>query len=63
MCNVADYDYTYTLQIKALKDLGLNVIKGIVTSEGPNMRRKKFLVTRQYVTGLLTCLPSTHNCN
>jgi len=32
--------------IKALKDLGLNVIKGVVTSEGSNMRRKKFLVTR-----------------
>jgi len=32
--------------IKALKDLGLNVIKGVVTTEGPNLRRKKFLVTR-----------------
>lgn len=32
--------------IKALKDLGLNVIRGVVTSEGANMRRKKFLVTR-----------------
>lgn len=32
--------------IKALKDLGLNVIRGIVTTEGPNLRRKKFLVTR-----------------
>lgn len=38
------------LQIKAIKDLGLNVVKGVVTSEeGSNMRRKKFLVTRQYV--------------
>lgn len=38
------------LQIKALKDLGLNVVKGVVTSEeGSKMRRKKFLVTRQYV--------------
>lgn len=38
------------LQIKAIKDLGLNVVKGVVTSEeGSKMRRKKFLVTRQYV--------------
>jgi UTP:GlnB (protein PII) uridylyltransferase len=34
--------------IKAIKDLGLNVVKGVVTSEeGSKMRRKKFLVTRQ----------------
>lgn len=47
------------VQIKALKDLGLNVIRGVVTSEGPNMRRKKFLVTRSYVNqfAFLTSLP------
>ncbi|XP_024384175.1 ACT domain-containing protein ACR12 isoform X2 [Physcomitrium patens] len=32
--------------IKALKDLGLNVIRGVVTTEGSRLRRKKFLVTR-----------------
>ncbi|CAK9199355.1 unnamed protein product [Sphagnum troendelagicum] len=32
--------------MKALKDLGLNVVRGVVTTEGPNLRKKKFLVTR-----------------
>ncbi|KAG0566547.1 hypothetical protein M758_7G072600 [Ceratodon purpureus] len=32
--------------IKALQNLGLNVIRGVVTTEGPGLRRKKFLVTR-----------------
>ncbi|KAH9545980.1 hypothetical protein CY35_12G073200 [Sphagnum magellanicum] len=32
--------------MKALKDLGLNVVRGVVTTEGPNLRKKRFLVTR-----------------
>ncbi|CAK9199474.1 unnamed protein product [Sphagnum jensenii] len=32
--------------MKAIKDLGLNVVRGVVTTEGPNLRKKKFLVTR-----------------
>jgi hypothetical protein len=34
--------------MKAIKDLGLNVVRGVVTTEGPNLRKKKFLVTRMY---------------
>jgi hypothetical protein len=34
--------------MKALKDLGLNVVRGVVTTEGPNLRKKRFLVTRMY---------------
>jgi hypothetical protein len=36
-------------QIKALQDLGLNVVRGVVTTEDSGLRRKKFLVTRLYV--------------
>ena len=39
----------HDVQIKALQNLGLNVIRGVVTTEGPGLRRKKFLVTRSYV--------------